>query len=163
MFAPSPYLIENTKTPAFDYMLPASQRPTRLDSHHRRTQSSSTSLSPAPTAITSIDIEYQHTKPPAYAAQPLLMANPKIDITLQGLDDELLTMQARLRPGARTRNVERAIRRYMGSDIQDDDTVQIYRDGEILRADDRLGNDSQLLHYRVSRATNAEHSSPTQV
>lgn len=79
-----------------------------------------------------------------------------MEITIQGLDDGSLTMTARLRPGSRTRKVERAIRRYLGPDIQEGDTVEIYRDGEILRAYDRVGDDTQLLHYRVFPARDPE-------
>lgn len=80
----------------------------------------------------------------------------KFHITLEGLDDGLLTITARLRPGARARSVERAVRRYLGSDIHESDAIHIYRAGETLRADDRLDNDSQLLHYRIFPSMNAD-------
>lgn len=79
----------------------------------------------------------------------------RFHVTLQPLDDELLTITARLRYGARTRSVERAVRKYLASAIQESDAIRIYRAGKTLRADDRLSDDTQLLHYCVFPSANA--------
>ena len=86
---------------------------------------------------------------PADSPDNIRSPGPRFDVTLLALDHELLTMTARLRPGARTRSIERAIRRYLGTAIQERDAVQIYRNGVPLQPDERLTGDSQLLHYRV--------------
>lgn len=73
----------------------------------------------------------------------------KIHVTLEALDYWLLTITLRLRSGSRMQSVERAVRRYMGSSIQESDAIHIYRAGEALRADERLHDDAQVLQYRV--------------
>lgn len=80
----------------------------------------------------------------------------KIHVTLEALDDWLLTITLRLRSGSRTQSVERAVRRYMGTSIQESDAIHIYRASKALRADDRLHDDTQVLQYRVFPSKSTE-------
>lgn len=85
---------------------------------------------------------------PTDGTQLVKFRSEKVDVNIEDLDDTLPTMTARLRLGARISKVEKALRQYLADDIEETDTILLYRDGEPL-CDDDLSLPPSLIQFRV--------------
>ena len=101
--------------------------------------------------------------PSEYSARTNKEANPRFPIKLEGLGDDLYTINVTVRATTLMLSVERNIRAYPGMDIQESDSVYLYRDDKILLRSDRVGSNSQTIQFHVFRDLSNDYTRSTQV
>lgn len=101
--------------------------------------------------------------PSEYSARTNKETNPRFSIMLEGLDDDLPKMSATARATTLMLSIERYIRDHSGMNIQESDSVYLYRDHQILLRNDRVGENPEAIQFHVFRGPSNDRTRSTQV